>query len=402
MTARGVPTAAGRRRIFTTIPGLLAASVALAGCQHISIGPGKSGAGSERGSIVLRGLIDCFEEGLSADELPVYCEASAVAFAGHRLTVASDKPVPGTGRSAVFSMPYKGSGQITGDIRYETATPFLEAVKYEDMALTPDGRHVIATTGFDRVKRDTHEWDGYNTLLFWPSGRPGEVSVVSPVTNDGVTSSVSLRKQFSDALRSVEFPDEVPYFKVESLAAIPGDRLLFGIREIGVHYERFVYSFKIISAPYRIENGQFSFMGDFELVYDFDMQDSLLQQEGTALSSIEYDRFHDRLYILTSFENGERDEDLGGHLWTLSLQDLASGRPPKPVLDASARPLEFAHKAEGVAVLEAETILVIHDDDRVLGREVVENPETQFSRRAHQAAYTLVSIGDATSSRPTR
>ena len=53
-------------------------------------------------------------------------------------------------------------------------------------------------------------------------------------------------------------------------------------------------------------------------------------------------------------------------------------------------PLLFAHKAEGVTVLDADRILVIHDDDRVLGRERIENTETQFNRRANQAAYTII------------
>ena len=34
----------------------------------------------------------------------------------------------------------------------------------------------------------------------------------------------------------------------------------------------------------------------------------------------------------------------------------------------------------------------LDDDDRVLGRETVENPETQFSRARHQGAYTVVAI----------
>ena len=52
----------------------------------------------------------------------------------------------------------------------------------------------------------------------------------------------------------------------------------------------------------------------------------------------------------------------------------------------------FAHKGEGVAVINKKRVIIIHDDDRVLGRENIENPETQFSRQPHQAAYTIVDI----------
>jgi hypothetical protein len=58
-------------------------------------------------------------------------------------------------------------------------------------------------------------------------------------------------------------------------------------------------------------------------------------------------------------------------------------------------PLLFAHKGEGVTVLGDDFVLVAHDDDRVLGRNNVTNPETQFSRAVNQAAYTLVALASA-------
>ncbi|MFT5351985.1 MAG: hypothetical protein ACI9MF_002811, partial [Gammaproteobacteria bacterium] len=258
------------------------------------------------GDIVQRGLVDCFEPGqLSQDAGPAYCEASAIAFTGDQLVLASDKPIPGNDRSAVFSFSYPGNGQIYGDAEYFAAKQFIAAEKYEDMTVTPDGAYLIATTGFDRIKSDSNEWDNFNTLLAWPVDDPNQVQVVEPSNNDGVISSVKLREKISRALVSDEYPDEVPYFKVESLAAIPGMQLLFGIRELGVRYDKFVYTFKIISAPYEFINGVLS-LGEFKLVYDFDTN-ALIDsgkngsQPSPALSSIEYDAFHDRLYLLTSY-----------------------------------------------------------------------------------------------------
>lgn len=345
------------------------------------------------GEIVHRGVIDCFEAGLTSDEgLRVYCETSAIVFDGQRLVMASDKPVPGDGNSAVFSFDYSGQGSIKGTPEYLTSTPFINAIKYEDMTITPDGQYVIASTGFDRIKSDSNEWDGFNTLLFWPVSDPQSVRLVSPSAKGGVASSVSLRQKFSQALLSEEFPDEVPYFKVESLAAIPGNRLLFGIRELGVRYDQFVYAFKILSVDYRVIDGALELIDDFELIYDFDLGAKTLPRNSSALSSIEYDPNRDQLFLLTSFEEGETDEDIGGALWTLPLDSLKSGTPPDPVRTPEGKPVSFAHKSEGVTILGRDLLMIIHDDDRVLGREQVTNPETQFSRQAHQGAYTLVSI----------
>ena len=345
------------------------------------------------GEVILRDLVNCFEPGLSfADGTPVYCETSAAVFHGQKLILASDKPVPGPSNSAVFSFDYPGNGKIQGAPTYLVSAPFISAIKYEDMTITPDRRHVIATTGFDRVRPDSNEWDGYNTLMFWPVNDPAAVQVITPSRNVSVTSSLGLREKISQALLSEAFPDKVPYFKVESLAAIPGNRLLFGIREEGASYENFRYTFKILSVDYRIESDNMVLAGDFELVYDYKGELHSDQRISEALSSIEYDSHRRLLYVLTSYEEGETDDSLGGYLWTLPLSNLGTHLPPEPVRNESGVPVAFAHKAEGLTILGDKLLLIIHDDDRVLGRDQVEDQRTQFSRLPHQAAYTLVSI----------
>lgn len=349
------------------------------------------------GQIVLRGVFDCFEEGLQTDKgETVYCETSAVVFVDTQIIFASDKPIPGDGRSSVFSFPYAGSGQI-GDARtYLTAAPLLSAIKYEDMTLTLDGQYVIASTGFDRVRKNSNEWDGYNTLLVWPVGNPDQVKVVAVTTNEGITSSVRLRDRISQALTTSEFPEGVPYFKVEGITTLPDNRLLLGIREMGAFYGDFDYVVKILAAPYEIVDGEMTLTGDFKKIYDFNpTTECSICQKTVALSSIEYDKYNDRLYLLTSFETKETDECLGAYLWTLSLADLEAKRAPALVLNDVNHPLLFAHKGEGVTVLGRDSVLVAHDDDRVLGRDNVMNPETQFSRAANQAAYTLVTLTGA-------
>jgi len=336
--------------------------------------------------IIDRDVIECFAGSLEKDDKPIYCETSAVAYDGTVVVLASDKSVPCDGCSPVFAVKYAGNKLDTASRQYYTATPFVDATKYEDMTVTPDNKYIIATTGFDRVKSDSAEWNNYNTLLVWPTGDPDAVKVVSPSAVDGVTSSVDLRTKFSNALKNADFPDGMPYFKVEGLAAIPGNKLLFGIRELGASYKEFDYAVKIVSASYTIEDGTLTLGDDFALIYDY----SPVLRQQVALSSLEYDRYGDRLYLLTSYETADTDEGLGGYLWTLSMSDLNANNAPRLVFKDVLTPLSFAHKAEGVTVISANRVLVIHDDDRVLGRQIVENPETQFSRDVNQGAYTLV------------
>ena len=349
-----------------------------------------------------RGIIDVFEQGLADDDGDIInCETSAIAYDGKHLIMGSDKPIPGDSqnrRSSVFYVDY--SDFPSSAVTYCTAPAFVDAIKYEDFTVTPDGQYVIATTGFDRVHyAGTSEWDNYNTMLIWPVGKPDEVKIVSPSTASGVTSSVSLREKISSALATEAFPDGVPYFKIEGLAAIPGNQLLLGIREWGESYKVFDYAIVIVSVSYDIVEGELNLSDDYRLIYDYDPAEkrSALGGFTVALSSIEYDRYHDRLYLLTSYEvqNDDEvtDEDIGAFLWLLPVDDLNTEKAPELVLKTSdSTPLLFAHKGEGVAVITENRIIIIHDDDRVLGRENVENPETQFSRRPHQAAYTIVDL----------
>ncbi|MBU0494133.1 MAG: LysM peptidoglycan-binding domain-containing protein [Chloroflexi bacterium] len=337
--------------------------------------------------IIDRGVVGCFASGLQDDEgNPINCETSAVAYDGTNVIMASDKPIPCDACSPVFAVTYADNTLDTASRTYYTAQPFVDAIKYEDMTVTPDNQYVIATTGFDRVRSDS-SWNGYNTMLVWPKGNPDAVKVVAPSTVDGVTSSVGLRARFAQALKNDQFPDGMPYFKVEGLAATPGNKLLFGIREQGASYEDFTYVTKFVQASYTIaSDGTLTLGDDFAVVYEH----SPVLRQTVALSSIEYDRYGDRLYLLTSYETASTDEGLGGYLWTLSMSDLGAGNAPRLVFKDVLTPLTFAHKAEGVTVISANRVLVIHDDDRVLGRDDVTNPETQFHREANQGAYTLV------------
>src|SRR3954471_13260103 len=126
---------------------------------------------SPTASIIQEGYINCFEKGLTGpDSLPVWCEASAIVYDGSKLFFANDKDMPGT-RTSLFYLPLQnGFIDTTQPATYSDYPLIKNGKKYEDFALTPDGNFVFLSTGFDRVKPGSTDWDSYNTILYWRKG----------------------------------------------------------------------------------------------------------------------------------------------------------------------------------------------------------------------------------------
>src|SRR3954470_19454299 len=93
-------------------------------------------------SIIQEGFINCFEKGLTGpDSLPVWCEASAIVYDGSKLFFANDKDMPGT-KASLFYLPLQnGFIDTTQPPTYSDNPLIKNAKKYEDFALTPDGRY---------------------------------------------------------------------------------------------------------------------------------------------------------------------------------------------------------------------------------------------------------------------
>ena len=340
--------------------------------------------------ITARLTFECFDEGLMrTPEKPATCEPSAILWQNGTVLLGNDKPIPGAGRSPVFSLSYSNNTISPQPTQSLTAPAFSMARKYEDFSITPDGQYILAATGFDRVDPGSAAFDPYSTLLYWPKGQPEAVQVANPSTRDGIESSQFIRERLSLAMKNETFPDGMPYFKVEAMVAIPGDVLLFGIREWGKHYDDFNYSTRIIAASYSISNERLTVADDFKEVYSFDTS---AVPESIAISSLAYDPHNEQLFILTSYETGHNDEGIGGYLWRLPIGDFNQGLPPQLVRKSDGSPLRFAHKAEGVTVVDKSTVMVIHDDDRVLGRKEITDPEIQFGRTLNQAFLDVVSV----------
>jgi len=337
------------------------------------------------------GHVDCFEKGLrSASGQLLFCETSAVTLSGDALVFANDKRIDP--HPAIFALRYAGGEVVHALPSYLELPPIARAVKYEALTTTPDGAWVIASTGFDRVRSDSPDWDVYNTVLAWPAGDPAGVRVVSPSTQGGVTSSVGLRPGLSTALATPAFPAGVPYFKVEGLAALPGGTLLFGVREKGASYESFDYVIEIVSVSYEVVDGELRLGDDFALAYRYDPSNRVELGHPVALSDLAYDPGEEALLVLTSFEGIHGRDELGGFLWTLPLEDLAEGRPLRLVRDATGQPIRFPGKPEGITPLGDGRLFVVQDDDRVLGVSESESSEPRRYRESQQATYTILAL----------
>jgi hypothetical protein len=329
--------------------------------------------------VVNTGTVACFSADLLATKKPPTCELSAVAKREDSLVFANDKPIPGDANSPVFSMAFSNPA-VSGDRRPFTAPYFREATKYEGMTVTPDGKWVIATTAFDRFNEGKNDLDGYNRVLAWPAGRPEQVEAVIGKTHED---SVLFRGRMLRLLQAGE-PAEIKYFKIEGLAALP-DKLLFGVREMGKDHENFQYARKLVEVGYSIDpTGKLVIGDDLKLNYQFTVSEPGVPAD-VGLSSVEYDRDNGRLYLLTSYE---RDQDIGAYLWVLPItDDSLAGNPPVLVKTAQGKPLHFAHKAEGLAILDQSRVLVIHDDDRIT--EVNESG-TLRKRPLNESVYEIV------------
>ncbi len=331
--------------------------------------------------IVQEGYFSCFENGLQSKDKPMWCEASAIHYDGQKLYLANDKEMPDE-RSSVFYWNWKNNFADTSTNANYLANPVLKkGLKYEDFASTPDGKYILLTTAFDRVKgKGNTEWDGYNSLVYWEKDEQQDVKVVS--FNGTDSTSISLREPIAKVLSTNEYPEGMPYFKIEGMA-VTDKKIIWGVREYGKKYDEFQYAAKLISVSYKVQNNRIVIQNDFQILADIDVK-LLAPQilETVAISSIEYDKYNNRFYILTSFEDGDK---IGAYLWTATFNELQSGKIHL-MKSKDGNLIKFNNKAEDMTIVSKNKILIIHDDDRVL---------TEINgqkRKPNQAGYSLIGV----------
>ena len=347
-----------------------------------------------QGKIVQEGIIECFPVGVKRKNGKILnCETSAAVYYNDKIVIANDKPTPS---SAVFSMPYTQEDGFSPLITSLENNVFNLAKKIEDFTISPDEQLIVGTTGFNEYDPKNPKKDAYNTVFYWQPKKELKARIAhlseQKLKKKNYKSSVKVRKMIAAAFEAdgIEVPN---YYKIEGLAIIPNNKILFGIREMGNSDSKgdFKYQIKIIQADYIFSKSHFEML-NFRIAYDFDASKTTGVKHELGLSSIEYDKFNNRLYLLTSHEDAETDEDLGAYLWVLPMADYKAKNAPKLVMQSKNKPLYFAHKSEAVTVIDKNTVFIINDDDRVTGRKKVTNKTTQFSREPQQSTYYIVKM----------
>lgn len=351
-----------------------------------------------QGKIMQDGSFECFPIGtLNEDNEILNCETSAVVYYGDKIVAASDKA---TSPSSFFELAYTQDGGFDATKVTHIENDVLNSTrKIEDFSISPDGKLVVGTTAFDRFNTEKTKWNAYNSIVYWDATKDSKVKLAHSTkakssSGNIYPSSVTLRSSIEAAFKADNL--EIPaYYKIEGLAIIPDNKILFGIRETGKTYEDFDYQIKIISADYIYAKSELEFT-NFRIAYDFDASDVAGINQPIALSSIEYDKFNDRLYILTSYEHNKEGENkpekIGAYLWVLPMQDFKEKNAPQLVMKSKKHPLLLAHKSEGVTVIDKNTVFIINDDDRVTGDKKISNKEIDFSREPNEATYYILRI----------
>lgn len=369
----------------------------------------KSQDGEIRNYAIIKkeGTLECFKRvndylscESSTDSLPINCEISAVTYYNQKLVLGSDKNFPdhAISQSPIFEIAYPINSTIQKS--FMENQEIFNAQKFEDFTISPDQEFVFAITAFDRGeinidKNYIKDFDRFNNLIYWKVGEAEKAKIIHDTTRFGIRSSVSMRRRILKALNNstVDLPViNINHFKIEGLAYYSSNRLLLGIREIGVHFTKAVSTFLILSAE---------LSDDFKIkgikVFYFKPQSQLAGiTTPLGISGLEYDPKTKNLYVLTSYEPRgvveKCDEDIGAYFWVLTQNSLVNNGSPLIIRNPDQTPLHFAHKAEGISLIDNNTFFIVHDDDQITGRNLVTDPENQFKRYHNQAAYSIVEL----------
>ncbi len=363
-------------------------------CSSCSSGKGKFLLGlnntikpseKEYYNIKKTGVINCFEEGKKTKfvknnketETIASCELSAVVFNNNNLFFANDKSIYDNNISPMFSIPFINNDfKDINDITYYKNPKFLSTKKFEDLTATLDNKYIFATTSFDR---DDSNYE-YNSILYWQPEYPNKVEFLSVIENEKETRDI--KKYLQRELNSSK------YFKVEGLAIIPDNKILFGIREEGESYKNFQYSFKIILASLIYKDSKYFLNNDFKLIYNFKNTNKYIQ-ENVGISALSWNKYNNKLFILSSFE---QENTIGAYLWTLDLDKFYKNKDPSLVYENNLIPLKLNNKAEGITILNNNELFIINDDDRFIKQTKINGAD--YLKKPNESIYNILRKSD--------
>jgi len=356
--------------------------------------------GKDTNGIVLEaGLINCYPKD-ALDEVghPLLGSPSTVVFDGQRLIFGNDKNPEDTFLSPVFTIdfPHLQINLQKSPLHYLTYPLFKNPLKYESATLTLNGKIVIMSGCFGTLQPSvSSQANCYHnhTLISFPVGHPEKVSVVAPFTTpEGTLCSLPVRKTMEKLLCTPAYPTGMPFINVEGLACIPGNRLVFGVRQIGENWSKNTNTILLMAVTYQIINEKVILFNDFEILYQINPHALLKTPAPLGLVALEYDKYNNQLLLLTTYEiddHGTNDK-IGTFLWTLSLDDLLAQKPPILVKTPEGKPLFFPHKLEGLTLVEKDTLFLVADDDHIFL-----HPDNTPYRHKNQAVYFIVKLSDS-------
>ncbi len=341
------------------------------------------------GTIVRQGLIEPFTNFSDGQTF----EPSAGYIVGDQVFLINDRPLPAAFPSPVIKFnKHNLSNEL---IPAKSITPVIfplmrDTRKIEAATQSFDKNIVFASSSFTYFEQTEPEKDRYNNILYWRTNKPNEAKLFNTSLRNGIRSSVKLRNQIQKVLRDSRYPEGPTYFKIEGLAYMPGDKLAFGIRSMGSDYGNANYQFIIITADLHSIGTKKELtmrLSNFELLYKQDAGHELkyraFVKQDIGVSSIEYDQQRHGLFILTTYE--DKKNGIGAYLWF-----YPTGKSPQLVFDKNHKPLVFKHKAEGLVIMDKNTLLVIHDDDRE--QLTVDTGRSLVIRKTNQGLFSIVKL----------
>ena len=342
-----------------------------------------------RANIQESGLVACVQPGaLDAKGKVLTCETSAVTVIGDRVLIANDKQVAPPA-AQVFSLPLES---LHGEVAFETIRPELhewvtQVRKIEDITRSEAHDLTLITTAFDRTP-ETGGPDGarFNNLLaIW--GQAVEHADVMAHQSVDIVSSIALRERFLRALATSEFPVGPPYFKIEGLAVIPPNNLLFGIRETGPDFEHPRYGMTVLHGRFsEDEHGAIVLSERFQRL-DLKLPEGAASNLG--LSAMAYDHKRKGTWIAGSIEGAE-GEPMRSQLFFLPDKRWREGRLDSVLAHRGALQFDLPYKLEGITMLDDHTILGVCDEDRTLSEVVIDNKALR--RDLHQGVFVRILV----------
>lgn len=332
--------------------------------------------------IVKEALMDCFPKGLEFESGENYnCEFSAVeTFGNKQLIFGNDKNINDYS-PVVLAQSDDLLSQTSQMPKEVKAKEFFEIRKIEDFAYSLDEKILFICTGFDRIKSKKNQWDSYNTLLAWQV-ETNEFQILMESKNKGVSSSKKLRKAILEELGH-------KYMKIEGLMVLPENRLVFGVREVGKSYKNPIFTATLLECQYEVEKGKIKITTPIKMTHKINTS---VARPNLGLSSLYYDKEKKKIYITTSYEEGEEGEkELGGFIWSLTLEDYFAKKTAKLIKGTDGKPLALRHKVEGITKMKNGHYFIIYDNDRTDIPVHLSDGRT-VSRASHQAVYSIISL----------